>query len=460
MVYVLVFLIILNVMEKIKFNLILSLLFLCQFVFSQNAITHKEADGFVWKEIRQMQDDYTFFSKALSSTDEILIAKPFDVISYQPDNGGWFMVKNNDRKVGIYSKDGVCMVKSEFDEAYLKTSKNYSYIKVVNGVKVGVYSLESKEIVPIEYDQISLQYAVDNPYFECKNGNQVCAFDKYGLPLVSSLAYSQLFFKDGSFWGLDKNNNEVCLNIDEKGVKKEQTADLDFLFLLLTSSDSIKQEPASKTKSKSLLANGTYTQNSQGISLETGEYIGFSGPDFNITVDFYDDYIVVLGIKYDFSGMDGSWKKFSGKGLAFGSSNSVYTYYVDSDYNMKLVVNTTTSVMGITRTDNFLYTISKGDVAIPKVHVNNSLDNNISERKKNKNNNNNNRSRDYYKNRYGQKQCSLCSGQKKCTTCNGYKYMRNSLGNKVECPNCYKINGHNSGLCSKCRGTGTNFGIL
>lgn len=109
------------------------------------------------------------------------------------------MVKNNDGKVGIYSKDGVCMVNSEFDEAYLKTSKNYSYIKVVNGVKVGVYSLESKEIVPIEYDQISLQYAVDNPYFECKNGDQVCAFDKYGLPLVSSLAYSQLFFKDGSF---------------------------------------------------------------------------------------------------------------------------------------------------------------------------------------------------------------------------------------------------------------------
>lgn len=63
----------------------------------------------------------------------------------------------------------------------------------------------------------------------------------------------------------------------------------------------------------------------------------------------------------------------------------------------------------------------------------------------------------YYEEHYGYKSCPQCGGHKKCPKCNGNKYIRDMLGNSVECPNCYKVNGRNTGECSTCFGRGEVF---
>lgn len=67
---------------------------------------------------------------------------------------------------------------------------------------------------------------------------------------------------------------------------------------------------------------------------------------------------------------------------------------------------------------------------------------------------------DYYSNRYGNTECPICKGRKYCQTCSGSKFINYEFGaGKLVCPNCYKENGHNTGLCSKCHGAGYVYGL-
>lgn len=68
--------------------------------------------------------------------------------------------------------------------------------------------------------------------------------------------------------------------------------------------------------------------------------------------------------------------------------------------------------------------------------------------------------RDYYQNRYGYKECPSCHGNGRCSTCNGNGFSKNQLSSGYHsCPNCYKENGRDTGLCRRCSGTGSVYGL-
>lgn len=68
--------------------------------------------------------------------------------------------------------------------------------------------------------------------------------------------------------------------------------------------------------------------------------------------------------------------------------------------------------------------------------------------------------KEYNRNHYGDKQCSSCMGHRTCKFCNGNRRVLNNLtGEYMECPNCWIEGGRRTGLCGKCGGKGTVFGI-
>lgn len=71
------------------------------------------------------------------------------------------------------------------------------------------------------------------------------------------------------------------------------------------------------------------------------------------------------------------------------------------------------------------------------------------------------KNKEYYSERYGNKECHMCHGSGICSTCNGRGYDNNSFGvsGVHECPNCYIVNGKKTGKCSRCAGTGHVFGL-
>lgn len=70
------------------------------------------------------------------------------------------------------------------------------------------------------------------------------------------------------------------------------------------------------------------------------------------------------------------------------------------------------------------------------------------------------KNKQYYANRYGNKDCPSCRGTGKCVSCNGQGHSSNELtGGFHSCPNCYLENGHPTGLCRQCSGTGSVYGL-
>ena len=98
-----------------------------------------------------------------------------------------------------------------------------------------------------------------------------------------------------------------------------------------------------------LLSKGMYTSGGESKMLTTGETINLS--EYEIEVEIYKDCIMAGGLRYDFVKTEGFWRVYSGTNLGGGED----TYYVDSDYNIKLITSST--FMG--RTDWFETPVSK-----------------------------------------------------------------------------------------------------
>ena len=92
-----------------------------------------------------------------------------------------------------------------------------------------------------------------------------------------------------------------------------------------------------------LLSKGMYTIGGESKMLTTGETINLS--EYETEVEIYKDCIIAGGLRYDFVKTEGFWRVYSGTNLGGGED----TYYVDSDYNIKLITSST--FMG--RTDWF-----------------------------------------------------------------------------------------------------------
>lgn len=132
-----------------------------------------------------------------------------------------------------------------------------------------------------------------------------------------------------------------------------------------SSSGSSNRSSSSSGSSSSgkLLARGTYTISSQGRSQNTGQYTGVAGPDRTVTVEFYDDYITVDGIHYDYTKTTSSgWKVYEGS----DTFSSAYEYYVGNNYNMRCFMPFSAGWIS----DTFEYAMVKGSVEIPKAYSN------------------------------------------------------------------------------------------
>lgn len=128
------------------------------------------------------------------------------------------------------------------------------------------------------------------------------------------------------------------------------------------SSGSSSSSSGSSSSGK-LLARGTYTISSQGRSQNTGQYTGVAGPDRTVTVEFYDDYITVDGIHYDYTKTTSSgWKVYEGS----DTFSSAYEYYVGNNYNMRCFMPFSAGWIS----DTFEYAMVKGSVEIPKAYSN------------------------------------------------------------------------------------------
>lgn len=190
-----------------------------------------------------------------------------------------------------------------------------------------------------------------------------------------------------------------------------------------------------------LLAEGTYTISGQGRSLEHGYYTQGPDPDSYVTIEFYDDHIVVCGQNAKYIGTSGGEKKYEER-FDFGSLSTISYYYVDSNYNVRLI--------RASGSGYFEYPVKKGELNLPRVNQD------LLEGFHNSNNSNsysrpsvNGSGHNHNHNTY-QKTCPQCGGSGKCRTCNGTHYYINPLTNKrVECPNCRP-----DGKCSSCNGTG------
>lgn len=98
-----------------------------------------------------------------------------------------------------------------------------------------------------------------------------------------------------------------------------------------------------------LLSKGMYTIGGESKMLTTGETINLS--EYETEIEIYKDCIIAGGLRYDFVKTEGFWRVYSGTNLGGGED----TYYVDSDYNIKLITSST--FMG--RTDWFETPVSK-----------------------------------------------------------------------------------------------------
>lgn len=65
-----------------------------------------------------------------------------------------------------------------------------------------------------------------------------------------------------------------------------------------------------------------------------------------------------------------------------------------------------------------------------------------------------------YKNRYGYKDCHLCRGSGICSSCGGSGFQSSMTGGRIPCANCkLDSNGHRTGKCGGCGGTGKVYGL-
>lgn len=238
------------------------------------------------------------------------------------------------------------------------------------------------------------------------------------------------------WWAEDKEEDEYAFKeLRELGVTYHPADHIGH-----NHSESIVSSNSSSSKNQSK-AKGTYTISSQGRSVTTGNYTGVAGPDLNITIEFYDDYITSGGDKFQYTGEYNGWKRYDG--TPWYASSHHHIYYVDANYNVRMQMGFQSAYGN----DWFEYNVVKGDVIIPKAtpYQAPNINTGGSSGSGSYNGGNNGGSTKTYV-----ADCHLCHGSGKCNTCNGtHRYLNGLTGKYVTCPNCKP-----DGKCSACGGTG------
>ncbi|MUV02990.1 hypothetical protein GN157_04645 [Flavobacterium rakeshii] len=130
-------------------------------------------------------------------TGKEIIPNEFDEISNWVEYGpeAHFVTKN--KKIGMYSRDGIQLIPPIYDE--IKYVNN-NIIIVSQNKKYGVISISNKNIIPLKYDKIYL--------------------DRYKITYENKEPEIYVL-KNGIYSQLDKNNKQIRSNISEKEIKEK-----------------------------------------------------------------------------------------------------------------------------------------------------------------------------------------------------------------------------------------------
>lgn len=208
------------------------------------------------------------------------------------------------------------------------------------------------------------------------------------------------------------------------------------------SSSSSGSSSSSSSSSSGLLYSGLYTKSSQGYWEERGMYTDPLPNDFEVSVEIYDDHIVVLNSRYDYVKTSNGWKIYGGEVDFLG--NVEYYKVNPSNYEMSYSCVTSNPYMGGIST--MTYAMKKGSTTFQKV-ANSGQGNGY-------NSNSGSYSSGSSGNTKTRHTCPLCNGQKRivkdtypslyggknyqvrCNECGGY-FMRSTGHTHVTCPQCH-----------------------
>ena len=208
----------------------------------------------------------------------------------------------------------------------------------------------------------------------------------------------------------------------------------------------------SKVSSSDLRHKGTYTKSGQSLCVNTGEYTSDVG-DFTFEAEFYDDYIMVGGVKCEYAHTKPDGRKVYGDDLLAGFGNATKWWIVDSNYNMSYETDMPSPGFGSL---TFVNTVSKGETTMPKHNTGGGYTsggyNNGSSSGGSRNTTNSGTT----KSTPTRHTCPLCHGNKTIVRESGVPTY--GMGDRRYCSTCGKTywasSGHSHIPCTQCHGKG------
>ncbi len=106
----------------------------------------------------------------------------------------YLLVTNNNNKKGLFTLDGISILKTEFD-AILPIKQNY--FQVYNNGKTGIVNAGNKTIIPIAYE--SIIYDTENNYFIVSKQNKYGVLDENNTEIIP-LQYDNIALYNNKFY--------------------------------------------------------------------------------------------------------------------------------------------------------------------------------------------------------------------------------------------------------------------
>ena len=183
--------------------------------------------------------------------------------------------------------------------------------------------------------------------------------------------------------------------------------------------------------------------------------ISYSSPAIGYITFYSDKFVIDNKETYVFLEERNGTKSFQGKTLYSKGVEATPVIFVDPYYSdVVLFICVSDAILKsqihLMEIDKFQALLNRNSGMSNSIFIENA-DNYNSKYKANKNSG----GKEYYKERYGYKDCNSCYGSTKCRTCNGKGWIRDQLGlnSTIDCPNC------TDGKCSTCNGKGKVYGV-
>lgn len=247
----------------------------------------------------------------------------------------------------VWGQDSELVRKAEAGDIKAQGELAWDYYYAFGGVKETDYSKAAQWAKPAaEAGNARAQYILANLYREGRGGlprNKELAFDwahksaaqgDSSAMFVLGLWYEGTNAQEAIYWfkkymdacyQVDGGENEMAaMHLRDLGVTYHPGSGSDYT--ASRSSSSSSSSSSLNSSSSDLLYSGLYTKSAQGYCVETGMYTDPLPNDFEISVEIYDDHIVVLSDRYDYVSTSDGWKIYGGEALILSeiSDNNSY----------------------------------------------------------------------------------------------------------------------------------------